>query len=43
MVIRDDLDEVVHRLRRVEPDPEKTFCVEAGLDYDQVQDIWSTG
>ncbi|HEV3117738.1 MAG TPA: DUF5678 domain-containing protein [Gemmataceae bacterium] len=43
VAIGDDLDEVVRRLRQVEPDPEKTFCVEAGLDYDQVQDIWSTG
>jgi hypothetical protein len=40
--IADDLDELVRRLQQVEPDPSKTFCLEAGLDYDQVQEIWST-
>ena len=41
VTVSEDLDEVVRRLRAVEPDPQKAFCVEAGLDYNQVQDIWS--
>jgi hypothetical protein len=38
--VGNDLDEVVRGLCRVEPDPQKVYCVEAGLDYDEVQDIW---
>ncbi len=34
-----DLDEVVRELNQVETDPEKVFVLEAGLDYDQVQDM----
>jgi len=41
VVLADDLDEVVRQLRQIEPDPQKAFCVEAGLDYSVVQDIWS--
>jgi hypothetical protein len=41
VVVGDDLDEVVRGLRQVEPDPQKAFCLEAGLDYDEIQDIWS--
>ena len=41
VAVNDDMDEVVRLLRAVEPDPRKTFCIEAGLDYNQVQDIWS--
>ena len=41
VAVSDDLDEVVRHLRAVEPDPQKAFCLEAGLDYNQVQDIWS--
>lgn len=37
----DDLDEVVGRLRQIEPDPSRTFCFEAGLDYNRVEDIWA--
>ncbi|MHB1559872.1 MAG: DUF5678 domain-containing protein [Isosphaeraceae bacterium] len=37
----DDPDEVVERLRQIEPDPSRTFCFEAGLDYDRVEDIWA--
>jgi len=40
--VADDLDELVRLLQLVEPDPSKTFCLEAGVDYDQVHDIWST-
>lgn len=40
VVVGDSLDEVARRLRQAEPDPMKTFCVEAGVDYDAVQEIW---
>jgi hypothetical protein len=40
VAIADNLDDVVQALQKVEPDPLKTFCLEAGLDYDQVQEIW---
>jgi hypothetical protein len=41
--VGDDLDEVVRDLQNVESDPQKTFCVEAGLDYNETQEIWSVG
>jgi Family of unknown function (DUF5678) len=41
VAVADDLDELVRLLQRVEPDPSKTFCLEAGVDYDQVHEIWS--
>lgn len=40
VVVADSLDEVVQRLQAVETDPQRTFCIEAGLDYDAVQAIW---
>jgi hypothetical protein len=42
VVVDDSLEEVVQRLEQVEPDPKRTFCIEAGLDYDAVQSIWWT-
>ena len=38
-VVAEDLDELVSRLRQVEPDPTKTFIVEVGRDYDEVEEI----
>lgn len=38
VAVADDLDELVCRLRQVEPDPQRTFCIEAELDYDTPQD-----
>jgi len=40
VVVADDLDEMAHRLRQLEPDPTKTFCVEASRDYSVVETIW---
>ncbi|MGH7139146.1 MAG: hypothetical protein ACREHD_25650 [Pirellulales bacterium] len=40
IVVADSLEEVVQRLEEVEADPQRTFCIEAGLDYDAVQHIW---
>jgi hypothetical protein len=38
--VGDNLDELVQRLRQVEADPHQTLCLEVGLDYDRVQEIW---
>lgn len=40
VVVGDDLDDVVRRLRQAEPDPRKCFFVEASRDYSQVHEIW---
>lgn len=40
IVVADSLDDVVQRLEQVETDPQRTFCMEAGLDYEAVQSIW---
>ena len=40
VVVADDLDEMVRRLRQVEPDPSKTFGIEASRDYSVVEEIW---
>jgi hypothetical protein len=42
VVVADDPEEMVQRLRQIEPDPQKTFSVEASRDYDEVIDIWSS-
>ena len=41
VAVADDLDELMRLLRKAEPDPRKTFCVEASRDYDVVEEIWS--
>lgn len=40
VVVADSLDDVVQRLQQVEAEPQRTFCLEAGLDYESVQSIW---
>jgi hypothetical protein len=40
VVVADDLGEMFDRLRLIEPDPSKTFGVEASRDYDEVHEIW---
>lgn len=40
VAVADDLDELVQRLGQVEADPRQTLCLEVGLDYSQVQEIW---
>ena len=40
VAVASDLDELVQILRQVEADPRQTLCLEVGLDYDQVQEIW---
>ena len=39
-VVADSLDEIVQRLAEIETDPQRTFCIEAGLDYETAQSIW---
>ena len=39
-VVADDLDEMIRRLRQIEPDPSKTFGIEASHDYSVVEEIW---
>ncbi len=43
VVVSDTLDDTVERLRQIEPNPAKTFCLEASLDYSIVHDIWRLG
>ncbi|MCI0641587.1 MAG: hypothetical protein L0Y72_29340 [Gemmataceae bacterium] len=40
VVVADGLDDLARRLRQIEPDPTKTFCVEASRDYTIVEEIW---
>jgi len=40
VVVADNWDDVATRLEQVEPDLRKTFCIDAGADYGQVQEIW---
>jgi hypothetical protein len=40
VVVADSWREVVERLRQVEPDPEKCYCIEASADYARVDEIW---
>jgi hypothetical protein len=40
VVIADDLDEMLRRLREIEPDPSKTFGLEANEDPNEIHEIW---
>jgi hypothetical protein len=40
VVVADTLDDVARRLRQLEPDPSKTFIVEASRDHSVVEYIW---
>lgn len=40
VVVADDLDEMIRRLRQIEPDPNKTFGIEASENLDEVHEIW---
>jgi hypothetical protein len=40
VVMADNFDEMIQRLRQIEPDPAKTFGVEASRDYGVVEEIW---
>ena len=40
VVLADNFDEMIRRLRQIEPDPTRTFGVEASRDYSVVEEIW---
>jgi hypothetical protein len=40
VVVGDNLDKVARELDRIEPEGERTFFIEAGLDYTKVHYIW---
>ena len=40
VVVADNWDEVMHRLRLIEPDPTRCYGVEVGRDYSEVEYIW---
>jgi len=42
VVIAESWNEVAERLRQVEPDPARCFCLEASADYERVEEIWGT-
>jgi hypothetical protein len=41
VVVADTLDEMIRRLRQIEPDPTRTYGVEASHDPSEVVEIWS--
>jgi hypothetical protein len=41
VVVGDDLDDVLNQLRRIEPDPTRTFFLGASEDPNVVHEIWS--
>ncbi len=43
VVIDDNQNEMIRRLRQIEPDPRKCFAVEASRDYTVVEEIWGVG
>ncbi len=40
VVVADTLDEMAKQLRQIEPDPQKSFGVQASRDYTKVTYIW---
>jgi hypothetical protein len=40
VVVADSLDDMIRRLRQVEPDPSKTFGLAASEDPDEIHEIW---
>ena len=40
VVVADDLDDLARRPRQGEPDPTRTFGIEASRDYSVVHEIW---
>ena len=40
VVVADNLSEMLSQLRQIEPDPSKTFGLEASEDPNEVHEIW---
>jgi hypothetical protein len=43
VVVADNWRDVSMRLRAIEHDPLKCYCIEASADYDAVHEVWSLG
>ncbi len=41
LAVAGDLTELIQRLRPVQADLRQALCLEMGLDYDEVQQIWA--
>jgi hypothetical protein len=41
-IVADNLDEVARALSKFLPDSQRTLCIEAGVDYTEAQEIWSS-
>jgi hypothetical protein len=41
VVVCDNLDTVGRELQKLEPDPGRSFFLDAGRDYNEVHEIWS--
>jgi len=41
LAVAGDLDELVQRLSQVQADLRQSLCLEVGIDYDEVQQIWA--
>lgn len=41
VVVAADLDTMIRQLRQIEPDPSRTYGLEASEDPDEVHEIWS--
>lgn len=41
VVVADNWDDLSIRLRAIEPDPKRCWCIEASADYEGVHEIWS--
>jgi hypothetical protein len=40
VVVAETFDEMIRRLEQIEPDPTRTYGVEASRDYTEVVEIW---
>jgi len=40
VAVADTLGKLMHLLDRIEPDPERCFCIEASADYEGPHYIW---
>jgi hypothetical protein len=41
LAVAGDLDELVQRLHQIQADLCQALCLEVGIDYDEVQQIWA--
>jgi hypothetical protein len=41
-VVGDNLDQVIERLRQLEPVPRNCFFIEASRDYDEIHEVWES-